>query len=661
MGTSLALVHHANQYLITTGYDNREGIEAVVGSHGSASGLTHILELHEQFGMPLNLHISGTLIEAIAWHQPGFLDYVKELYASGLIELVGSSYGQNIMRFFGPEYNRRQLNEELILYHLHLGVDPIGVKTFWPPERVWETRRMAPVLRDAMLLNGGYRYVILDDRLLLSPTDPLNPRQRYDQTGQWNPELFRMHEIDEGLGLLAFPIGTRLRRSIPPKAGENWRQVQTELEGLLVQSSEEGEAALLAVYADDMEKVAGIGEWGGDGPVHYRAFLEWLAGSKWIETVRLGEWGARNEVSTKLKIERGAFQELAVEFEAGEGYERWFLAPDWAPYRGYFNWAEECVRQARLAGGDEALLELADKQLLVANWETAWHTPATGPHGDPNQHGHASPWARALTSHSRHAAVTAEAAYWMRHKDQNAYASVVDIDNDDEPEIVIKNQSLFVVASPSCGGRIVTMYSTAGSRGAMVIGNPCDDWNWMEELNCYMDVPRNHPGALADACFEHDRYEAEVVSTGGDTALIRLKNVQEESAAFGLVKELEMRAGSASLEVRYHLPRALKRIDIECALSPDYLELLRRGKRRLEAWSEGRSRGWRCGIVTVWLRPESKAIYATPYQEYCGHAAVLRLCSVERDVRFQIGVTLAANNEALPKITELDAAVLGAV
>jgi hypothetical protein len=111
MQTSLALVHHANQYLITNGYENREGLAAVLGSSGSGSGLAHVLDLHARHEIPLNLHISGTLLEAIAWHHPPFLGHVRNLMSAGLIELVGSSYGQNIMRFFGPAYNRRQLNE----------------------------------------------------------------------------------------------------------------------------------------------------------------------------------------------------------------------------------------------------------------------------------------------------------------------------------------------------------------------------------------------------------------------------------------------------------------------------------------------------------------------------------------------------------------------
>ncbi len=217
MRVSLAVVHHGNQYLITTGYDNREGIEAIVGSQKSRSGFRYILHLHERAGIPLNLHLSGTLIEAIAWHEPDFLPYVRELVASGLVEVVGSCYGQNIMRFFGPDYNRRQLNEELLLFQLHLGIDPAKVKTFWPPERVWDTRRMAPVLRDARLRNSGYSYVIVDDRLLLSAGGETQSRAAYDENDEWDPDLYTMHEIENGLGLLTFPIATRLRRSIPPR------------------------------------------------------------------------------------------------------------------------------------------------------------------------------------------------------------------------------------------------------------------------------------------------------------------------------------------------------------------------------------------------------------------------------------------------------------
>jgi hypothetical protein len=635
MRTSLALVHHANQYLITTGYDNREGIEAIIGEHGSQSGLRFVLHLHERYQTPLNLHISGTLLEAIAWHEPAFLEELRHLVATGLIDLIGSCYGQNIMRFFGADYNRRQLNEELLLYKLHLGVDPKNVKTFWPPERVWDTRRMTPVLRDAQLLNDGYKFVILDDRLLLEAG---GPRGVYDEKGAWDPDLFRMHEIEEGLGLIAFPIATRLRRSIPPQKDGDWKQVQADLEGLLVHAAGGGDNHLLAIYADDMEKVCGIGEWGGGGPARYEAFLEWLKRNEaWLEPVKMAEWAGRADVSTKRAIERGTFQELAVDFQAGEGYERWYLAPDWAPYRGYFNWADGKVEAAIKENGDAALLDLAGKQLLVANWETAWHTPSTGPHGDPTSNGHASPWARALTSHCRHAAVTAEAACWKNACDGRAHLAVVDIDNDGEGEVVLKNDHLFAVLTPKCGGRIVAMFSLSGEEGAMVIGNPCDDWNWMEELNRYMDVPRNHPGAFADIGFEHEEYAAAPVEGEGDRASVRL------TSASGITKIFELQAGSPVLKVRYELPRSIARLSVESGLSPDYLRLLRRGSECLEFVDDGVSRGCRTGAVAVWLKPDLGAVnWETPQQSRFGHGCMFRVASTAPEFTIELGVSVNA-------------------
>ena len=637
MQTSLALVHHANQYLITTGYDNREGIEAIVGSEDSKSGFTYILRLHERTGIPLNLHLSGTLIEALAWHEPKFLQYARELVEAGLVELVGSSYGQNIMRFFGLDYNRKQLNEELMLFELHLGIDPHKVKTFWPPERVWDTRRMAPMLRDARLRNGGYEYVILDDRLLLGRNG--GGRSEYDETNRWAAELYGMHEVTEGLGLVAFPIATRLRRSIPPKKDGDWKQVQEELEGLLVHASGCEEGALLALYADDMEKVAGVGEWGGDGPHHYREFLEWLRSSNWIKPVRLTAHARQSDVSTKREIELGTFQELATDFDAGEGYERWYLAPDWAPYRGYFTWADTKVKALAADGADASLLDLAEKQLLVANWETAWHTPAVGPHGDATQNGHASPWARALTSHSRHAAVTAEAAHWMSHKDCGAYAELIDIDNDGEREWVIKNQHLFAVISSRWGGRIVALYSVGGTSGTMVVGNPCDDWNWMEELNRYMDVPRNHPGAFADIGFEHDCYHGELIDAGPQRAHLRFTNRENKSKAFGMVKEFELTDKASSLFVRYKLPDQLQEVAFDCGLSPDYVNLLRKGASELQPVRTPRIRGWKTPRVAVWLKPVSGLHWDDQHQGNFGHGGVLRLASAEHECAVALGVT----------------------
>lgn len=635
MQTFLALVHHANQYLITDGYTNREGLADVIGHPGGGSGLAHILDLHARFAVPINLHISGTLLEAVAWHQPEFIAQIRDLIRTGLVELVGSSYGQNIMRFFGADYNRRQLNEELLLYQMHLDVEPQNVKSFWPPERVWDTRRMAPVLRDARLLNDGYRYVILDDRTLLGRKDPNMPRTEYDQTLAWSPELYQMHEVANGLGLIAFPIATRLRRSIPPRKEEDWNQVQSELEALLVESSGAGEGSLLALYADDMEKAAGIGNWGADRPKRYEEFLAWLSETQWIRPVKLCDWAALNQPAGTREIELGTFDELANEFDAGEGYERWYLSPQWAPYRAHFTWAEKRVNELTALGADPSLTALADKQLLVGNWETAWHTPPVGPHGDAEDFGRPSDWACALTSHSRHAAVTAEAAHWMRNRDGAAHVTFEDIDNDGYREIVLRNDALYAVITPKWGGRLVALYSIAGERGAMVVGNPCDDWNLTDELNVYLEAPRNHPGAFADVGRENETFEVGAYADldGCSAATLHCR---------GMSKTFSLESGSHELRVRYELPGDALPFATEAGLSPDYLELLRRGAVAIRPFGNARRRGFdTCGIGVYMAMPDDVRVrWTTPYQASFSHGCMLRVESAAPAFELRLGVSI---------------------
>jgi hypothetical protein len=395
----------------------------------------------------------------------------------------------------------------------------------------------------------------------------------------------------------------------------------------------------VALYADDMEKVAGIGEWGGEGPKYYLEMLEWLQKTTWVQPIRLCEHARQATISERRPIEIGTFQELATDFDAGEGYERWYLAPDWAPYRGYFTWAQSKVEEAKRAGGDRNLLALAEKQLLAANWETAWHTPATGPHGDADQFGHASPWAKALTSHSRHAGVTAAAAAWYAEKDSATHIDFLDIDNDGEREWVIRNQHLFAVITPRWGGRLVALYSVSGESGAMVVGNPCDDWNWMEELNRFMDVPRNHPGAFADVGYEHDAYECEIVEDTPQRSHLRLTNVEKKSAAIGTVKDFELTDRACALFVRYHLGPKLQGLSVDCGLSPDYLALLRKGSEELKRVRTPRIRGWRATRVAAWLKPVSGFAWDDAVEERFGHGYVLRLHSTQRECAVALGIT----------------------
>jgi hypothetical protein len=390
-----------------------------------------------------------------------------------------------------------------------------------------------------------------------------------------------------------------------------------------------------------MEKAAGLGPWDKNAPQQFEDTLRWVSDNPQLQPVRICDWANSSRPSVPRPIDVGTFLELANHCAAGEGYENWFFDPQWDRYRRYFSWAEQKVEQFSLSGADPALIDLAEKHLLASAWESAWHTPSEGPFGAPDANGSPSPWIQALGSHSRHAAVIGEASHWATHHDAQAHAALYDIDADGEDELVLKNDKLFAVFSPRWGGRLVALFSVEGPHGKMVIGNPSDDWNWMEELNRFMEVPANHPGALTDLGMEHDAYEVRLDRVDGACVDVELQNAEIGSLGYGLIKRIHLAQGHARIEVRYSLPDPVESISVDFALSPDYLNLLRHGRTLLQPFVNGGARGWSANSVAVWIREEQGACLAwsEPSPDEAGHKATLRASTSTRDFSLSIGVS----------------------
>ena len=654
MLVSFAFVHHANQYLITEGYDNRPGLNAVLGSPFADVGLWRILHLHRVHGIPANIHVSGTLLEAIAWHVPAFLDALREMHREGWIEFVGSCYGQNMMPFCSYDHNLKQLNEELHLYELHLGLDPASVKTFWPPERLWDPGTMSAVLKDLRLLNHGYAQVIVDDRLLL-PIDGSGPGRRgYDRDGYWHPEMFQSYRIANAHDLRAIPIAQNLRRSIPPRGADDWERLQSQLRCLAALDLGNCLDNVLAVYADDMEKAAGVCPWDSRGATQFEEVLRWMAGNEWIRPVKITDWSVSSRIPAARTIDTGTYVELANHFHAGEDYRNWYHDRQWKQYADYFCWSEARVKHFVALEADPSLIDLAHKHLLASSWETGWHTPPSGAHGSSDGSGTPSPGAKAVASHSRHAAVIAEAAFWMKHKDGLSHAYLQDIDADGEQELIFKNQQLFCVLSPTWGGRLVYLFSVGGTRGIMLVGNPSDDWNWMEELNKYMEVPRNHPGALADVGFENDRYSVTVLRADGATVRAQLTRDKAGTPGHRLVKDIVLSSYETNnLIVTYTLPDGLNGLGIECGFSPDYLNLLRYGRSIMQHTDTDSCRGFRVGEAAVFVHKNGGHVeWTNTSSEEFGHGKRVGLYGVDRQFTLLIEAVAELNHQPEQIATE---------
>ncbi len=618
-----ALVHHANQYLITNGYQNREGLNEVLGFGNKSTGYLRVFKLHEKYKIPFNLHLSGTLLEAILWHSPDFLEELKSLRNRGLLDFVGSCYGQNIMPFFARDHNLRQLNEGLMLYREHLAIDPQSVRVFWPPERVWDTKRIGPVLIDSSLLNGGYEYVLMDDRLFGPPTDRAAGRE-LDRMRAPHSIYFTPCLLANAGRLTALPISFPLRQNIPPYEPDGLDRLQ-DLFHWLEGNNPASASNLIAVYGDDLEKAAGCCGWNQEGPERYEAFLDWLSRIPNVRPVKLNEWAARSD-SCPYPIEAGTYFEMSHHFGAGEDYAGWFHDEKWESHQSLYTWSEKKTAESGEKDADPALMDLAWKHLLASSWETAWHTPSYGVHGAAASNHEPSPWARALASHSRHAALIAEAAYWMNHPDGTAHAYVHDIDHDGHKELILRNDFLFAVFSPLCGGRLIYLFDLHRPEGKMVIGNPSDDWNWQEELNGYMKVPANHPGALAERGGENDRFESLLMEdANGAAARAALFNREEKSRLFGLEKRVRLVRDASEIEVRYRFPPDLESVTVECGFSPDYLHLLRFGRAAFREYADRNLRAYSNHGVSVWARLEhgGEAVFGQKSREF-GHG-----CSVE--------------------------------
>src|SRR5256886_14126698 len=99
-----------------------------------------------------------------------------------------------------------------------------------------------------------------------------------------------MHRIKNRLGLCALPISFGHRRNIPPRTPDDLEKTQAQLEWILDINSDY-DNQLVAIYADDMEKVAGVG-WDARGLLQFEAMLRWLSERPFMQPAKLAEWAS---------------------------------------------------------------------------------------------------------------------------------------------------------------------------------------------------------------------------------------------------------------------------------------------------------------------------------------------------------------------------------
>jgi hypothetical protein len=126
-----------------------------MASRACYRGLLRVLRSHPS--VPVNIHVSGTLVHALQWLDPEPLQLIWEGLRAGQFELLGSTYAQNVTYASDDWDNQRQVEMHQELLHEVFGVTPV---TFWNPERTWR-QSLLPIIAGA-----GYRFTLLEDHIL---------------------------------------------------------------------------------------------------------------------------------------------------------------------------------------------------------------------------------------------------------------------------------------------------------------------------------------------------------------------------------------------------------------------------------------------------------------------------------------------------------------
>ncbi|HWG37078.1 MAG TPA: alpha-amylase/4-alpha-glucanotransferase domain-containing protein [Terriglobales bacterium] len=221
MAFAFALALHAHQ--------PAGNFDAVLEQTYRTSYLPFLQAASRRPWLRLNLHFSGFLLDWLAERHPEYLDLLRQLLASGRLELLGGGYYEPILAVIPASHQRAQLDLLRAALERHFGLRPRGA---WLAERVWEPQVAS------LLARAGIEFTILDDthfELAGIPTSDLH--------GYWRTE-------DQGAGLAIVPSNFFLRQALP------FRPVAESLPYLRAAAA--AHPGSLLTMGDDLEK---FGSW----------------------------------------------------------------------------------------------------------------------------------------------------------------------------------------------------------------------------------------------------------------------------------------------------------------------------------------------------------------------------------------------------------------
>lgn len=312
-----AAIAHANQSVATvTG--TQDHIYKPRADLNLFPGFIRTIETHEMLGVPLNMHLSGSLLSSLLWAEqdpadptfpdrdgPTFVNRLKSFHRSGVGSVVGGVYAEHIMPYFEGEVNRASIRAFNELAQNVFGLGPEDMKVMHIPERVfhtdtgWSKANPAGPLKGQPfgdILAGGYAAAYLDEVTHLHwwfyPNEQNNPGWDEGNFGRWaggggNDEEPYHHKVHQIHGVLTFMINDREDQS---KFGNDDGGMMRDTRYTLLDKALSPDSSQITLVFDDWEAFAGnsfASSTPNNNADQWHATIRWAANKPWIHVVNL--------------------------------------------------------------------------------------------------------------------------------------------------------------------------------------------------------------------------------------------------------------------------------------------------------------------------------------------------------------------------------------
>ncbi len=470
VGTAkIGLFHHGNQYIKNISNFVRDG---------NNKGFYRVPEIHERYGVPVDLHISGTLAEGIQWWQPWFNQYIRMLVSEGIVNMVGGYYTEYIPKYVPDGLDDWSMQYAKWYNEYYYGDDNVTV--CWVPERnFWNGY-------EDQVKNNGYDIVMVDtadgyvwycqnqygiggEHKVYNENNGLkvlfisNRGEDFADNDNFQQYIFNSYSGSEPYGLCGHLREHFIDLARDPNQNQYW------------------------LYMDDWEKACGnIPRWGTNSDNEYEASVRWMASHQWIQITPLEDLAAMPSAG-EVDINECIYFWMRRIMGSYSNYDAWYYNPNddlGASYIEYNNWTAPDNNNTRMGDFSTAstqigktwdlisripvgspLRELAFKAFSAMMYETAWNERGTD--------NYLPYWEKEQAAHVRTAAVYYYAYNWLAGaKSPIAQAYQMDVDIDGMNEYILSNDKVMCIFE-SKGGKLAYAFDNVGRQ---LVGNTMTGW-----------------------------------------------------------------------------------------------------------------------------------------------------------------------------------------